>query len=413
MAAVHLLILALSITGAAPEPAASKEMDNAHDTYLEKFAKVSEGVYPQSGLLFVVVEVRHADALTADTLQARSMLRSAALLRKFAREGQTPEHRRTDGAVLLDKYPLVRQACRDAEPSFGESNFHFRVKSRLMEEAKSGEVYRYAIALDRAAFQRELGDNFGESPSVSDVATCLKKRFTQLKRENVRDLIALWLRLGGVEEALRAANDSSRRSYELVSYAVPTRDTLELYAGWLDASRVLSFRTARVTDIAAVLEQTPGFPPALRWLADDYTESKRFAAAANLRLLSLIDGDEPGKNVKQVGEILQKWGRSIPSSAPVLDEYQHLIESLAKEQMPSLGSDNDKAVRFMTRVWRTFGHVNFPTAEASAVGDGNPSTLATAVEEIKSSAAQQAKAMAEKPQQAATWIGIAAGVVCR
>ena len=64
---------------------------------------------------------------------------------------------------------------------------------------------------------------------------------------------SVWLRLGCVEETLRVANDSSGRSYELASYALPAEDTLELYAGWLAASLRLSSGKAEAKDMAAVL----------------------------------------------------------------------------------------------------------------------------------------------------------------
>lgn len=359
MVPAQVLLLALFVPGGDAPPADGR--DEAHETYREKFARAAEGVHVQGQTLFVVVAIPGADSLAEELLESRALLRSAALVRQYAREaGWT---RPGEGTALLEKHPAVLEECRKVVPHFGEPRLDFRVPSQLLEQGRKGGVWRYAVAIDRQALRRAIPEGAKESPSLVEVVACLKKRLTAAKRENARELPALWIRLGAVEEALRTANEALGRTYSLVSYAATTQDTVELCTECLAANRALFAGTATGNDLGRMLERLPGFPPALRRLADDYAEADRFAAAVNLRLLSLIDGENRPENIGKLLEVLRRWEQSAPSAAPALQQYGRLIEALSKTERSWVFAD-PAAEKASHRVWLTFGHVNFPPRSA-------------------------------------------------
>ena len=98
--------------------------------------------------------------------------------------------------ILLQRYPVLLEECREACPGFGLSDFRFRLPSRIVEDGTVGKVYRYVVAFPRKEFESQVSSLPQEDCSRTKTIACLKQRCDSLHSTGKDDeIIRLWLRL--------------------------------------------------------------------------------------------------------------------------------------------------------------------------------------------------------------------------
>ena len=167
----------------------------AQTVYREHLAKAPPGNHYKDDLLFVVVEIPGAARLNTNVVQAKCILQTTSLCTEMHKDYQFNQRGdKTD--ILLQRYPVLLEECREACPGFGLSDFRFRLPSRIVEDGTVGKVYRYVVAFPRKEFESQVSSLPQEDCSRTKTIACLKQRCDSLHSTGKDDeIIRLWLHL--------------------------------------------------------------------------------------------------------------------------------------------------------------------------------------------------------------------------
>ena len=138
-----------------------------------------------------------------------------------------------------------------------------------------------------------------------------------------------------------------------------------MYAAWDSANDKLAASEVADGDVRAILTQIPGFPPALRWIAEKHVASKHPVHALNLDLMVLVNGTEHHQDCQRLLGLLESWSRDSRPDA-VEKEYQEMVKSFLDVKIPPSLIQDGAAAKVIERVWLTQGHVNFPELAAAS-----------------------------------------------
>lgn len=342
----------------------SEELESAHIVYAEKLSKAREGVHVTDALVFVVVEIAQTGKGGDEILDSKCLLRTVELLRQHAGD----ENEFVDGKdsnasdnIILRAFPFLVAECRLVNRRFATSNFELKnVSSRVLENRSIDKVHRYVTAFSREDIERQIASGTTVTPTLHETTDSLLKRLNTVIEDDQNIAIDLLLRCGAIEDALNVANDQSSLEFTLSSFAPPKIDSLDLYERWPLAQKMLSSSEVSVSDVRRLLKDWPGFPPALRWLSNYCAMEGQYASALNLRMLALVETTETDADVQELSALVNRWLQTT-EYAQGLAEYAKLLTDLHNAEIPEdVLKIELPTSRIVSRVWRTYGHVNFP-----------------------------------------------------
>ncbi len=362
--AITFCFIALATLSIPIVEAKSGQLESAHIVYAEKLSTAAEGVHVTDGLVFVVVEIAQLGKSGDEVLGPLCLLRTLELLRHYASDRNgfvVGKDSNASDNIILREFPFLVAECRMVNTRFATSNFELKdIASRVLENRSIDKVHRYVTAFSTEDIERQISSGSTIAPTIDETLSCLRKRLDAVIEDDQNIAIELMLRCGAIEDTLNVANDQSSLEFTLSSFARPKIDSLDLYERWPLAQQMLSSSEVSVGDVRRLLKDWPGFPPAIRWLSESCARERQYASALNLRMLALVESTKAEADVQELSALVNRWLQTT-EYAQGLAEYAKLLTDLHNAEIPKQMLKTELPTSgIVSRVWRTYGHVNFP-----------------------------------------------------
>ena len=326
---------------------------DAADIYFPSYKDYKEGVHATEELVFVIVDIENKFNSSSNSLKAKSMLRSFALLQDYAKQeffkDETVLQKKEN--KILSRWTDLREAIRTAKPSFGKTDIEISVPLRIMEDKKYDNNYRYAIALEKDALKKALPLTWPVEPTEEMTITALREAVKlSIENDDVESMLILARAIGAYEDLFLIANEETVFDGMLLSFPrVPVIDTTTLFYDWQEATDLLSSKEfIKKQELYSLAKSVQGFIPIIKKIAGKWRDEGKLEEAITFYFMASGNGD--GKNIPAelfdcIDELNAVWS----------EEYKQLVMELDASENPFAKNENNIILR---RVWQTQGHIS-------------------------------------------------------